>query len=266
MIGYLRYFKVSMIAGLQYKISAFSGLFTQFFWGLMYVFIYKAFYSYTAVSSINYKELMCYVWLNQSFMMLIFLNSKDVEIMESIRKGTVTYELCRPYDLYWWWFVKLISKRYAKVLLRFLPVIIFAFLLPDPYNLILPISFEAFILFMVTLLLGSVVVTCINIIISGIAFFTLDDKGIASIIYNVGSLLSGFAIPLPLLPNYIWNIAKYLPFRYIGDLSFRVYSGNIGISSAINSVMMQLIWIVGLVIIGKILFNIALRKLSVQGG
>ena len=266
MRGYYRYFISSIIAGLQYKISALSGLTTQIFWGLLYVFIYKAFYSYTTISSINYKELMCYVWLGQAFIVLTFLNFGDKEIVLAIRNGGVSYELCRPYDLYWWWFIKLISKRYAKVILRCIPIIMFALLLPKPYNLSLPISFLAFILFIITLFLGSIVVTSINMIVNGIGFFTLDDKGVSSIVYNVGSLLSGFAIPLPLMPLYILNIVKYLPFRFIGDLSFRIYSGNIGIMIAINSVIVQLIWICILVVIGRIIFKNALRKVSIQGG
>ncbi len=266
MIGYIRYFKSSLIAGLQYKISALSGLSTQLFWGLLYVFIYKSFYSYASIDSINYKELMCYVWLGQAFIMLTFLNNSDTEIMETIKKGTVSYELCRPYDLYWWWFVKLISKRYAKAFLRFIPIIIFSLLLPVPYNLSLPISIKAFILFIITLFLGTVIITSINMIVSGIGFFTMDDKGISSIIYNIGSLLSGFAIPLPFLPTYILNIGKFLPFRYIGDLSFRVYSGNININSAISNIIIQFIWIIILIFIGKVIFRILLRKVSIQGG
>ena len=266
MIGYLRYFKVTIIAGLQYRISAFSGLITQFFWGLLYMFIYKTFYSYTSISSINFKELMCYVWLNQAFITLTFLNFNDNEITETIKNGAVSYELCRPYDLYWWWFIKLISKRYARALLRFIPIVIFASLLPKPYNLSLPISISAFILFIITMFLGSIIVTTINIIVDGIVFFTLDDKGISSLIYNIGSLFSGIAIPLPLLPLYILNICNYLPFRFIGDLPFRVYSGNIGINSAINSIIICFIWIIVLVIIGKLIFKQAIDKVSIQGG
>ncbi|MBR3162252.1 MAG: ABC-2 family transporter protein [Bacilli bacterium] len=266
MIGYLRYFKLTIIAGLQYRISALSGLLTQFFWGLLYIFIYKTFYSYTAITSINFKELMCYVWLNQAFITLTFLNYNDNEITNAIKNGAVSYELCRPYDLYWWWFIKLISKRYSKVILRFLPIIIFSFLLPKPYNLSLPVSINAFILFLITLFLGSIIITTINIIVNGIVFFTLDDKGISSLIYNIGSLFSGILIPLPLLPKYILNICNYLPFKYIGDLSFRVYSGNIGITNAINNIIISTIWIVIFVIIGKFIFKIALKKVSIQGG
>ena len=55
MKAYLTYFKNQMIIGLQYRAAALGGLATQFFWGLFFVFIYEAFYSYTSIDSINYK-------------------------------------------------------------------------------------------------------------------------------------------------------------------------------------------------------------------
>ena len=110
---YLAYFKSELLVGLQYKEAALAGLSTQFFWGLLYAFVYQAFYSYANVDSINFRELMCYVWLNQAFYALIFLVARDNQIMEQIKNGTVAYELCRPYSLYWWWFLKNLSKRTA---------------------------------------------------------------------------------------------------------------------------------------------------------
>lgn len=209
---------------------------------------------------------MCYVWLNQAFFYLILIAIKDEQILEQIKNGTVAYELCRPYDLYWWWYLKHLSKRYAGVLLRCFPVIILALFLPKPYNLSPPISIKAFILFIIALFLGSLLITSICMIINIITFFTYNDKGISSIIYTIGGLLSGIDIPLPLLPVTLLALTEYLPFRLISDLSQRVYSGNISITYGINSIILQIIWIIILVIIGRLLMKKALSKVSIQGG
>jgi len=191
---------------------------------------------------------------------------KDQDILEQIKNGGVAYELCRPYDLYWWWYFKHLSKRYAGCLLRCYAVIIVAMLLPAPYNLSLPVSLEAFILFLVTLILGSFLITSICMIINIIAFFTYNEKGISSIIYTIGHLLSGIEIPLPLLPAIMLTLTEFLPFRLISDLSQRVYSGNISITYGLQSVVLQIIWIIILIIVGKSLMKKALSKVSIQGG
>ena len=209
---------------------------------------------------------MCYVWLNQAFFYLILIAIKDEQIIEQIKNGTVAYELCRPYDLYWWWYLKHLSKRYAGCLLRCFPVLALAFVLPKPYNLTPPISIKAFILFLTALFLGSLLITAICMLINIITFFTYNDKGISSIIYTLGNLLSGIDVPLPLLPVLLLSLTEYLPFRLISDLSFRVYSGNIDLSYGIKSIILQITWIIILVIIGKLLMKKALSKVSIQGG
>lgn len=266
MSGYLKYFKTELIMGLQYKVAAISGLCTQFFWGILYCLLYEAFYSHASIDAISFKEMICYVWLMQSFLSLIYLRVNDTEILENIKSGTVAYELCRPYSIYYWWYIRILSKKYAAVALRCLPVIIFAFLLPEPYRLALPLSLEAFVLFIISLILGSFVVVGLSMIIHSISFFTLESKGITSIVCSIGEILSGFAIPIPLLPNFLINITKYMPFRLIGDTPFRIYSGNINVIEAKELIILQIVWIILLVIIGNLLIKKALKKVCIQGG
>lgn len=267
MIGYISYFKTRLLTGLQYKEAAIAGLMTQFFWGFLNIMVYQSFYAHTKANiDINLTELVTYVWLNQAFFALIYLRVRDSEIMDSIKNGTVAYELCRPYDLYWWWYIKFISKKYASVLLRFLPVILLALILPKPYNLSLPISLLSFILFLISLILGSFVLISITMIVQSISFYTYQENGISSIIHTIAELLSGFVLPLPLLPNIIRNISEYLPFRLIGDLPFRIYSGNIGTNYAIKSITLQIIWIIILLIIGRLIMKKTLKKVCIQGG
>ena len=266
MRAYFSYFKSELMVGLQYRAAALAGLSTQFFWGIILSFIYTSFYQHTSITNFNVQQAMCYVWLNQAFFRLVYPSLKDNEIMDQIKNGTVAYELCRPYDLYWWWYLKMLSKRYAACLLRCLPVLVFAFILPAGYNLIGPISIKALLLFILTLFLGTIIMTGINMIIQVISFFTNEDKGIASIFYTIMTLLSGVAIPLPFLPDMIHTINYILPFRLTSDLAFRTYSGSMGLNSVLISILMQIIWIIILILIGKMIMKKVLTKASIQGG
>ena len=263
---YLSHFKLQLLTGLQYRSAALAGLCTQFFWGFLYCMVYQAFYSHTSIDSMSFKELISYVWLNQALFSLIIIRTKDSEIIDSIKNGTVAYELCRPYDLFSWWYLKLLAKRYANVALRFIPVIVLAFLLPSPYCLSLPYSIECFILFLISLFLGTLIIVSINMMIHSISFFTMQEKGIASIITTFGELLGGMYVPLPLLPLLILSITEYLPFRLVSDLPFRLYSNNINGMYALKSILLQLIWAIILFILGKLVMKKALKKVCIQGG
>jgi ABC-2 type transport system permease protein len=266
MRGYISYFKAELKAGLQYKTAALSGLTTQFFWGIIFALVYTSFYRHTAIQDINLSQLMDYVWLNQAFLTLIYIGLNDEAIIGSIKDGTVAYELLRPYDLYTWWYVKLVARRYALVMLRCMPILVFAYLLPEPYNLSLPFSVFTFLMFVLTMFLGTILVSTINMIVNSLAFFTNENRGISSIIYTIADLLEGSQIPLPLLSGVVLVIASFTPFRFIEDLPFRLYSGHIDIRTGFREIGIELIWILGLLIIGRLIMKKALSKVSIQGG
>lgn len=266
MRGYISYFKSELLVGLQYKTAAIAGLSTQFFWGFIYALVYIAFYRFNNIDSINIGELMCYVWLNQSFIRLVYLEDDEDSIVDEIKSGTVSYELCKPYDLYNWWYLKLLAKRYAETLLRFLPILVVSFILPKPYNLSLPASPLYFIMFLLTLFLGSLLIVSINMIVKTIGFYTGNNKGIQSIVISVGSLFSGLYIPLPLMPNFVLKIANVLPFRFIGDLPFRLYSSNIDYKNGLECILIQILWIIIMLIIGRLFMRFALKKVTILGG
>lgn len=240
---------------------------TQFFWGFLQIFIYQAFYEgSTNTAPITYGNLVSYIWLQQAFFALIFIRHKDNELTSSIKNGTVAYELVRPYKLYFWWLIKCIAKKYAAVLLRFFPVLALASILPAPYNLSLPASPMSFILFLCSLFLGSFIVSAIAVITQTIVFFTFDDKGIVAILNVIMDILSGMVLPLPLMPNILKGISQVLPFRLIGDLSFRVYSGDISLLQGTYDILYQIFWIIVLVLIGSVIIQKATKKLYIQGG
>ena len=212
------------------------------------------------------NQLVSFLWLNQCFFSLIFMWYKDKDILNLIKKGNIAYELCRPQDLYFMWYFKILGERLSNVVLRFLPVMIIALLLPSPYNLDLAITIPRLIIFLISLILSSLLVVAIILLFHIICLYTLDEKGIVNMFMVMTDILSGLVIPIPFFPNFLQKICNILPFRYVSDFPFRLYVGNVSLNSGINGVIIQIIWIIILFIIGKILMNNALKKTVVQGG
>ena len=264
---YLSYFKLKYATELQYRIAAMAGLSTQFFFGFVYVSIYIAFYESGGTNlPMSLEQLVSYIWLEQAFFVLIYSFYKDKEIINMIKSGNVSYELSRPQDLYFMWMARIYGDKLSKTSLRFLPVIIVACLLPRPYKLNLITTPQTFLIFIISLILASVLVTTIALLMHIICLFTLDDKGIVNIFMVVSDLLSGLVIPIPFFPKYLQNISNFLPFRYVSDFIFRLYVGNISNIEGIFGIFIQLIWIIILIILGKTLINKALKKAVIQGG
>ncbi len=265
---YLSIFKIKFINNLQYRISALAGISAQFFFGLVFIMVYLAFYESNVGTSVpmQLNQLVTYLWLNQAFFALIYLWVKDEELLSMIKNGNVAYELCRPVSFYFKWYFTLYGSRIASVALRFLPVLIIALLLPSPYNLSLPNSLLSFGLFIVSLFVASLLVTAIAMIYHLITFFTLDERGVLTLLTVIGEIFEGGVVPILFFPKFLQIIAYILPFRYICDAPFRIYSGNINTSGALINIGVSAIWVILCFGIGIILSKKALKKAVIQGG
>lgn len=264
---YISLLRVRFLNGLQYRAAALGGLSTQFFWGIMLVFIYTAFYNGADSSNgFSYKDLITFIWLQQAFLSFIFLYDWDSELLDMITTGGISYELCRPVHIYHVWYVKLFSKRLARGVLRFAPVLILGFLMPYPYNLSLPESPLSFLLFIITLFMGLVLLVAISMLIYISIFKTMSPMGSIGIFGVIGEFFSGMTIPIPLMPDWLQKICMALPFRWTSDLPLRVYSGNIGTKDAMTGILIQSVWIIILVLMGSFIMKKVTRLSIVQGG
>lgn len=264
---YRSFFKMSLMKGLQYRVAALAGISTQFAFGFIFIMIFQAFYASTTVSpSFSLSQLVQMVWLQQAFLVFIMLWYRDSELYNMITSGNIAYELCRPTDLYNYWFSRLLGGRLAGGLLRFLPIIIIASLLPEPYKLRPPESILVFILFLATLILGLILIICISMIIYISVFYTLSPTGSFLIFAVFGEFLGGGTIPIPLMPKVLQTLTYCLPFRYALDLPFRVYSSHIQTKEALFSILMQVIWIIITILLGKLWIKKALKRVVIQGG
>lgn len=266
MKAYFSFLKLRINVGLQYRFAAIAGIVTQFFFGAMYLMIYDAYYRNGISNSMTWQELVSFVWLNQAFFYLTYFNLIDLDLYDSIVTGNVSYELVRPISLYWLWYTKLLAKKISGTVLRFLPVIIVALILPYQYSLKGPISEEAFYIFLITLVLGVVLSLGIGMLLYGLMFYTTSAKGVFSVYAVIAEFLAGSIIPIPFMPYFLQKICYMLPFRLMIDLPFRLYCGNISIEEGIQSIFIQFIWIILLIPLGIIIFKTASKKLVVQGG
>ncbi len=267
MKAHFTYFKLKSISGLQYRAAAWAGIATQFFFGFVYIMVYVAFYDSGGKSlPMDLSQVITYLWLNQAFLALVNQFTRDKELFNLIRDGGISYELTRPKNLYFMWYFKMLGRRLSDVLLRFIPLILVTVFLPEPYNFGLAYSFNHFLLFLISLSLGSLLVVALTVLYPIIALTTMSERGIVNIFISIADILSGIVVPIPFFPKFLQIISKYLPFQYISDLPFRIYVGNISINNGIEGIILQFFWIIILVLIGSLLLQKNIKRVVVQGG
>ncbi|MBE6730360.1 MAG: ABC transporter permease [Ruminococcaceae bacterium] len=264
---YFTFFKIRFQSTLQYRTAAWAGVATQFVWGGMRILMFMAFYEADKSRfPMEFTELSSYIWLQQAFLALFAVWTFDSEIIESITSGSVANDLLRPMDVYTMWFTKDMTSRMAKALLRCVPVIAITSFLPKPYGLSLPKSFEAFLLFLITLFLGVAVLVSMGMYIYILTMKFMSAMGVRILFANIAEFLAGSIIPLPFMPDGIRFFLEMLPFASAGNLPLRIYSGNISGSEMWFYIAVQIFWLLFLQITGRIWLKSKMKKVVVQGG
>ena len=264
---YLSFFRIRFLAGLQYRAAAWAGIATQFAWGGLNILMFRAFYSSAQNSfPMEFHKLSSYLWLQQSLLAMFMTWFYDEDIFVSITSGSISYELCRPCDLYTMWFVKNMAIRLSRVVLRCAPILLVAAFLPFPYGIRLPENLTCAVLFPISMLLGFGVLIAFSMLVYISAFFTISSTGIRILVSSVLEFLAGALIPIPFFPEWLQPVMYALPFASMQSTPFLIYVGHMTPAEALKSIMLQLVWLIGFILLGRLLMAAAQKKVVVQGG
>lgn len=258
--------KMNVKQQFQYRTAAFSGVITQLFFGFMQIALYTAFLQ-NGSKDFTISQMASYIWLQQCFLLLFkYWDTCKFEISEKIVNGDYAYQLIRPMNLYDYWYQMCITKSLGSFLIRAIPLVIIIMWLPEGLGLMFPVSGINFLLFIFSAMIGALLVTAINMICYIVTMYTLSPNGVFSFCVAIASLFAGQVVPLPMLPKTIQTAFSFLPFRYVSDLPFRIYVGNINGIEAIIQIGIQIFWLILIVLVSKLIMKRKLQKLVVQGG
>ncbi len=264
---YASFFRIRFIHGLQYRTAAVSGMITQFIWGIMEILLFRAFYQASPESfPMTFQALSNYVWLQQAFLALYLIWFWESQLFDSITNGDVAYELCRPVRLYNMWFVRGMAVRLSKAVLRCIPVLLFAWLLPAPYGLTLPPHFRTWFFTLLSMTLAFLLVIAFGMIVYMSVFYTISSQGIKLLASSVSEFLGGAVIPLPFLPDGIREIVNILPFASAQNVPFRIFGGDLTGREMYISLLLQCFWFITFLLIGRAMEQRALKRVVIQGG
>ncbi|MCL2628570.1 MAG: ABC transporter permease [Oscillospiraceae bacterium] len=267
MSAYLALFRIRFSAGLQYRAAALGGIATQFAWGFMLILQFAAFYRTNPDAfPMTPSQIASYIWMQQALLALFMTWFVEHDILSSITSGSIAYELARPMNLYNRWFCQATANRVVKATLRFVPILLIAFLLPEPFRMTLPENLEQLSFFLVSTVLALCVVVAFSMFIYTTVFYTLSSAGVRLVASVLADFFAGAIIPLPFFPDGVRQVVELLPFAAMQNMPLRIYSGSITGSDVLWGLGLQAFWLITLVILGKLAMRKALTKVIVQGG
>lgn len=264
---YLSFFRMRLIAGLQYRAAALAGLSTQFVWGCMEILLYRAFWRECPERfPMGQEALSAYIWLQQALLNVFALWYWEQDLIESVRDGTVAYELTRPVNLYGMWMARTVAMRLSRAALRCWPILLVAALIPRPYGLRVRIGLPVFLLFLISLGLMLAVVCGFVLVTYALSFHLVDTNGFRVLSVAAADLLGGGIVPLPFLPEPLRSLASFSPFGSMQNVPLRIFGGDLTGKDCFQAVALQAFWAVTLIGLGIILTDSGVRKAEIAGG
>ncbi|MBO7662284.1 MAG: ABC transporter permease, partial [Clostridia bacterium] len=156
---YLSVFRLRRRMETQYRGAMIGGIICQVMFGLILIALYRALYM-NKPQAMPLSHVVTYVWLQQAFFRMLL--ASDPDLMDKIRTGGIAYDLCRPVDLYGFYYVRIMAQKITGSLMRAVPMLILAALLPEGWGISLPASLPALLLSLPALLLGLLCVSALE--------------------------------------------------------------------------------------------------------
>lgn len=248
---------------LQYRGAVLGGVICQVFFGLILVAVYRAMYA-GKPQAFPLSHITSYVWLQQAFFRMLL--ASDPDLLDKIRTGSIAYDLCRPLNLYGFYYARILAQKLTGSLLRAVPMLVFAFLLPEGWGLALPASPAALLRSLAALALGLFCVSALENITMGFTMRTLDSRGMQAMLNMLMMTLSGNILPLTLFPDSWQRAITLLPYAQLLDAPIRLYTGETPPAAAPGILLIQAAWTAALAALGVLFWRKNQKRLVIQGG
>ena len=263
MRSYLSAFRLRWKMELQYRGAMIGGIVCQMMFGLILIALYRALYA-SKPQALPVEHVVTYVWLQQAFFRMLL--ASDADLLDKIRSGGIAYDLCRPLSLYGFYYARIMAQKITGSLMRAIPMLVFASLLPKGWGICLPASVPALLCAMAGLVLGLLCVSALENITMAFTMKTLDPRGVQAMLNMLMMVLSGNILPLTLFPDSWQKVITLLPYAQLLDAPIRLYTGDTPLADAPRILALQAGWIIVLTLLGIVLWNRHQKQIIVQGG
>lgn len=255
--------KLSFKQQLAYRMALWAGLATNLFFGILRAVLLIALYAGKGeVNGLSLNGAVAYVGVTQAMIAYLTLFG-SMDLMNTIYTGAIGTDLLRPVSYFVYW----MGRDFGKSLVNLVGRGVLFILL---YSLFFPVSFparlEQWLFLGVSLSFSWAISFSWRYLVNLAAFWTPDARGILRIAFMFSQFLSGFIMPLRLLPDWFSALTQYTPFPAMVNTPVEIYLGTLSSVRMWDALWGQVIWFVVLAVLAQIVFQAGLRRLVIQGG
>jgi ABC-2 type transport system permease protein len=253
----------SMQNTLSYRLSFILNFLGSFISLLATFFLWRAIYA-------GQSELAGFDWEQMKTYLIVsfFVNSmlsyySESRITNKIMDGSVAMDLLKPLDFQK---ARLAESLGACVLEGLLSAVLISVLAILAFRVPLPDDIGTMLLFIVSMLSSILVKFGIVYITALLCFYTTSGFGVIWARTAITNLLSGALVPFAFFPEWLKNVAMFLPFQGIVNAPTTIFLGMQDSGEALELIALQWFWIAALWLLGRWMWNGSIRQITIHGG
>jgi ABC-2 type transport system permease protein len=261
---YLEFSRKAFQRSAAYRFDAWTRLFSNVIFLFMWSFIWYGLYSgKESVAGVSFESMLSYIVISQMLQGIHGAGTPLWEIQERVRTGDIAMEMMRPYD----YPTRTLFSDFGNIAFHFLtavlPLYVVLFWI---FDLHMPTSLGQWGIFLFSAMIGYLIRYSIELTFGLFTFWLIETGGVEDIFYFSISLFSGSVIPLWFFPEWLGNIARYLPFQGIFFVPNSIFTGELQGQALTEALIIQCIWLVLSFAILRWVWAKASLKIVVQGG
>ncbi len=186
-------------------------------------------------------------------------------INEQIINGGFSKYLTKPFSALLDNLMENLAEKILKMI-AILPVILIIFRLLLSSAHLFNLSPLMIILFIVSSLNAFIITFLLDVTVGLTGFWFHDVDFLNNLLNLLEHLFTGVLIPIVFLPRFLYNLALYLPFRYMVSFPAEIFLRKVEGPSLWMGMLIQSFWLVMIIIIYKLIFKFGTKYYQGYGG
>lgn len=265
---YTPFTRAGMLESVAYRANFFCFLIGEIMSCFIMFFVWKAvFMSSDADTFMGFcmEDMVVYLFITFLTGYLTYSDGTYAIAME-IKDGSIAMRMIKPCSFDMCFLFQELGNKIINVLFIFAPIVIGV----EAYRWYITgacqFDIVNFLLYTVSLVLAYMISFYFNVSYGFMAFYLKNLWGADILKEVIINFLSGATIPLAFMPQLLGKILNILPFASLSYTPVMIYMGMYsGVEIAIRMAM-QVFWLCFMIVMSKLVWNHAVKRLCSQGG
>ncbi len=265
---YKSFLKAGIQSGMAYRVNFICFFIGESLYCIVMYFIWKAVFMSSGNGNFmgfNMVDITLYVFLSN---LVGFLTSTDStsSLALEIKDGSIIMRMIKPVNLNLSLLAFELGDKVMVITCTFIPVMIGV----EIYRYItlgyIAFNIINFLLFIISVIFSYLIAFYLNLLFGYLAFFLMNIWGFNMLKGSLIKFFSGAIIPIAFFPEKIRVVFEQLPFASLVYTPTMVYMGKYSNNELLFVFAKQIVWLIVFILICRMVWYLAQKRLSSQGG